>query len=274
MGIFLRHMHLIKPERAQCGSDADVQASIFKNAERIGINPASVAFAMPMWGPGNQIDYAIGLTGINTTVAFINNSLQFGSGRLTLGRQNPIVGASEVTMAVVVKLNTLGTSRRFLIKWASGLDFILSTDDTNSDELIYGVGVGGGNYYLGWTTNANLQTNKQLVIICTVKMNGTENAIISVNGVNATMNHYREDAGTASSSNDVFYIGDNGAGSGSVDGLMASAYMLKQKLNASQIAFLSDNPYYLLQRVAPVFYSLPGGVPPSVNRRRRLLIGA
>ena len=27
----------------------------------------------------------------------------------------------------------------------------------------------------------------------------------------------------------------------------------------SQIAQLSDNPYYLLHRVAPVFYSVPGG---------------
>lgn len=50
MGIYLRQNHLIKPERAQCGSDADVQVSIFKNADSLGIAPPVGLW--PLWEKG------------------------------------------------------------------------------------------------------------------------------------------------------------------------------------------------------------------------------
>ena len=49
---------LYKQKCSAWGPVSAVQASMFKNAEKIGIDPESIALAMPMWGPGDQLDYS------------------------------------------------------------------------------------------------------------------------------------------------------------------------------------------------------------------------
>ena len=56
MGIPLRQQHKQKPQA--WGPFSAVQSALFHNAERIGIDPAKIALAMPMWNPGDQFDYA------------------------------------------------------------------------------------------------------------------------------------------------------------------------------------------------------------------------
>jgi hypothetical protein len=52
---FLRRLHKQPP--AAWGPASEVQASIFKNAERAGIDKSFVLSAMPLWNPGQQKDY-------------------------------------------------------------------------------------------------------------------------------------------------------------------------------------------------------------------------
>lgn len=74
MGIFLRKLWQNKPK--QYGPWKFVHRSLFHNAERMGINPADIALAMPMWNPGDQIDYSKnGVFTIGSGVSFINNNI-------------------------------------------------------------------------------------------------------------------------------------------------------------------------------------------------------
>ena len=51
-----------------------------------------------------------------------------------------------------------------------------------------------------------------------------------------------------------------------INGYIDQFMLFNTVLAASQIAYLSDNPYFLLNRIAPVFYSVPGGgVLPTFN---------
>src|SRR6056297_904694 len=75
MSFFLRQLWRQKPQAY--GPVSAVQRNIFLNAERCGIDPGSIALYLPMWGPGDQVDYIGNGLFVNEGAAFTNNSLRF-----------------------------------------------------------------------------------------------------------------------------------------------------------------------------------------------------
>src|SRR6056297_2770382 len=79
MSFFLRQLWRQKPQAY--GPVSAVQRDIFLNAERVGIDPGSIALYLPMWGPGDQVDYITKLTSTNeyNKPGFSENNLLFGT---------------------------------------------------------------------------------------------------------------------------------------------------------------------------------------------------
>lgn len=74
--IYLRQKYKEKPQI--WGPVESVQRSLAINSERIGIDYADIALAMPMWGPGNQQSYdKMRLVGANYGAVFTSNCLYF-----------------------------------------------------------------------------------------------------------------------------------------------------------------------------------------------------
>src|SRR6056297_1633631 len=73
MSFFLRQLWKQKPQAY--GPVSAVQRDIWMNAERCGIDPGSIVLYLPMWGPGDQVDYINTNEVINYNCAFKNNAL-------------------------------------------------------------------------------------------------------------------------------------------------------------------------------------------------------
>ena len=263
MSFFNRQLYKQKPQA--WGPVSSVQASIFKNAEMAGIDPASIAFAMPMWGPGNQLDYC---NPINT---FSNNLVSYDKGSLSFNGTTTYLAQSINSKIFETRPFTL------FIKFTNIGDdvashWIFAKEDTN---LSYGFGFrryGTGLYFQSGTASSYLYkasgaiANNQTLSICHRIVSQTNYDVFIDNklGVGWTKT-------TSYNTNDptinTLQIGrSNGSYQGYHNGRIYYFYVFNTALTDGQITYLSDNPYFLLQRVAPVYYSVPGGaVLPTFN---------
>jgi len=259
MANFLRQKYKEKPQA--WGSVDSVQRSLFKNAEKIGINPADIALAMPMWNPGNQLDYAKAVIATNTNVPFSKGALQFGSGVLNVGNINPLGGATSLTIFFSTKLNTISVKKRYFMKWGASdsvRDFIISQDDTIFHELIIAFANTSSLRYLMTTYNANMIVNKNYFLSCRIIFNNTESCIVTVNNKKPTLAYSEKCSGQLKSTSQTLYVGDDNSGTQRVAGEIGNVFFLKNViLKDSQIFLLSDNPYQLWQRQGDVYYSKP-----------------
>ena len=104
IGPYYRGDPRIKPN--QWGDFSAVQSALFHNAEKLGIDPESIALAMPMWGPGQQENYgningvSVPLGGSATKPNFIKNTILF---------QDRAYYQSPITYVDIKKDNTIIT---------------------------------------------------------------------------------------------------------------------------------------------------------------------
>ena len=257
MGIFLRHSHLIKPERAQCGSDADVQASIFKNAERIGIDPASIAVAMPMWGHGNQQDYIKSNFLTNTGANFSGNCLSFNGSNYLTFPSTPITQVNSISVFMRVKFTSLavspeGNSQRLLNLAIDGGNLCcLGQDEAGAGGAIF-FSIRDSDVARGrQTPQSSVQINKWHNIMVTRGIG--EYAKIYIDGVQ------KDNANNVFSIGSEILVGAKTTLSGFSYCCMDNLIVYSQVFPTNTINILNDNPNVLFQRNAPVFYSLPGG---------------
>lgn len=255
MGIYLRQSYNIKPNRSQLGSDADIQVSIFKNAERVGIDPACFELMLPLWSHGAQFDYAKNniFNSFEGNPYFAGNSWNF---------QGDTAGDSSIT-ASNLRTNQIGLSQyTFIINaslysFSSGGGFFSfgSFDPTFANDVsekfyIYD----GGSLGL---SNNTLPFNEDFGL-CFVRnstlSNGTDYYYNGVFDRSVTHN--------ANISASTYTIGSDRPSAGlSLEGSVSQIILLSTALSRDKIAYFADNPYFLLQRVAPVFYSIPASGP-------------
>lgn len=85
-----------KQKPKQWGPIASVQLALFKNAERMGIDPQSIALAMPLWNAGNQIDYSKNrLIGTNVSTTFDRDHLHFNGTNAEIEFDQKVIDLSE-----------------------------------------------------------------------------------------------------------------------------------------------------------------------------------
>jgi len=245
---FLRQSYKQKPQAF--GPVSAVQASIFKNAERIGIDPASIALAMPMWGPGNQIDYAKSYSAINYNAVFSKNRLTFdGTNSYLSLSPNPSKIANNYTLIVCAKIKTGADNDGIISGSAGGIpkDGIFGVL-SGGTQLFYQTIASTSPYISG---NFSKDTDSSFFVTVDKTNNGKiyQNKTLVASGLLASI------VGDSTQT----FIGGYTFSSNKCPMDCASVFKLSTCISNSQIASLSDNPYYLLQRVAPVYYSVPGG---------------
>lgn len=252
---FLRQSYKQKPQA--WGPVSSVQASIFKNAERIGIDPASIALAMPMWGPWNQLDYSKNnrIFTPGSGVTFSKNSLKTtndANGVIDLGSTFSPNNVNNFTVIQSCKINTIDSfslsSRTSSL--TGGFEFLIGSSSTYGNvNLRYtdaeaaktsatATGLNDGRYHQ--LTALLDSTNNTATFM--VDSNIIDASLVLFGSITNTQNLFIDKRGTTYRAGDHNYL------------WIASAIW-----TTSQIAYLSDNPYFLLPRVAPVFYSVPGG---------------
>jgi len=259
MAVFLNHNYLQKPE--QYGSDGDVQSSIFKNAERVGIDPASIEIYAPLWNLSDNafIDYSknrlyagtlmgTSLTKISDFYRFVDGSAPLAGsiGRILVQDSTLIIRAN---LSQTNSLNTMigGQSDNIL---AGGIEWGYK-GSTKKIGVAYYDGAARGWYEssamaMSKMSNYAVALNKSSGVASFFE-NGKAFGTASTTTANIIYNSDTFDIGHAHTTN-LRFTGD-----------MALFSLFNVRLKDEIIAYLSDNSYYLLQRQAPVFYLLPGG---------------
>jgi len=260
---FLRQLHNQKPQAY--GPPSQVQSSIFKNAERIGINPASIALAMPMWGPGDQLDYA-------RTRQFINNGATYNNNLLTFNSASQYLYEPSVSTYYDLNSNVSWSVIALLKRISGGMtQNIIRKDTGNGGRDLYGLrfistdylqvlfGDAGGTLHVSESAST-LSDTLSFHSIATVINVSTDQVHLFIDQQKSVTTNTSTAWDT--SLNPVgLYIGQYGS-SENLCAYVANLTIIKNFIvSDSIIAYLSDNPYSLLQRIAPVFYSAPTVAP-------------
>lgn len=249
---FLRQLYKQKP--SAWGPVSAVQASMFKNAEKVGIAPESIALAMPMWCPGDQLDYAK-LYQHTSSVAFDKNALSFsGSNQISLDASK--LGVKVFTIVPCFRTKSTNpqclysecnTSSDMPVKalslYSDGtIQYLLRRVDSTVEVNIYSKGPSvrdGKNHIVAATYDDGYDGH--------LYVDGRYIASDSGGAFSVTLNTFTVGSLVRTSTGSYF------------GGYYNSLFIFHSVLSPSQIYHLSDNPYYLLHRVPPVFYSVPGG---------------
>ena len=252
---FLRRLYKQKPQA--WGPVSAVKASIFKNAERAGIDPGSIALCMPMWGPGDQIDYAAYNLATNYGATFAKNAITVGS----------VSGQTIDTNRTYQELGnqyTIFLKSNVISQVTSA--FLCGKHSTNSSGYSSGI-------YRSVTSNKYSYYPENGVTVDFLSGTfGERDFCITADG--STVKMYLEGNYNNQISNSASLCGTYsvkfGASWNTTSRIIRQelhiAILFSLALAPSQIAYLSDNPYFLLHRVPPVFYSVPGGeVLPTFN---------
>lgn len=255
---FLRQLWKHKCEA--WGPQKEVQSSLFKNAERIGIDPKSIALAMPMWNPGNQIDYSRNRhIGTNTSASFCNNALQFNGTSSNISIPNhPSLQLSN-NFIVLQNINIFSQNRisQTFNKFSYTFSDKHEVTAYNGVPAIYN----NNNTWMDGGGSLTLTLKKDICLLCNFKLSKIETYIdIKTQAIKTTTVDIKQTA-------NPFVIGcglstENSTTKDSFfTGLIYQTNIFSAELKSSQISLLSDNPYQLWNRVAPVSYFIPGGTP-------------
>ena len=236
------HLHSWNVKPMRWGSDKDVQAALFHNAEQMGIDPESIALAMPMFNPGDQRDYSKhGLIGTNSGAVFKQNSLSFDAedDYIAFSDNNQFEGLGEYTVfATVRRTGTLYTGASRVLNKVGGV-LAFGFEPTNMSV-----------WQGGWKDRPY-----------TMPINTDIQAAISFDGTDI---HYYIDgirlgsiaATTTGTGAGGLFIGNLRASSSAFwPGNIKQFLSTNQYSTPTQIATLSDNPYQLWQPyIAPVYF--------------------
>jgi len=253
MGIFLRHSHLIKPERAQCGSDADVQASIFKNAERLGMLPPFLY--LPVWERAGRklVDYAGGNQfnnwySSNVVPYWVNNlvyqpNVASNTSIYCNSLNNiPTIGTGQYTVLVRCIPTSISTSMGLIA--FGNYDPLWQTKLTTGYLTIY-----DGGSLTQSTSGAIVGSMNDLVFVRnSTATNGTSYYINSISAGATTHN------ASIAKPTTITMMSEATSGSAFFKGYYDKVALWPTALTDDQVAMDYDDPNYLLQRNAPVFY--------------------
>lgn len=279
MSFVNRQLYKQKPQA--WGPVSSVQASIFKNAEMAGIDPGSIALCMPLWDPGSFQDYSQNLfkPTISGAVFTENSWYMDGTDDRFYFADNALWTPSKSLTAFI--------KGKLISVPLSGTEGIIS-HYRGTDAL------GNADPQRAWQLGVNASSQLNAALSSSGSYQSVYNTVISTT-LSANEAFDCALVWQASSRNDIYFKGNKTANASKpaslynastqlmignqYNDLNSAAYNLSA-LNAyfnfvlllnnfaatdSQIAQLSDNPYFLLHRQAPVFYSVPGGTPPTFN---------
>lgn len=258
---------LYKQKPSAWGPVSAVQASIFKNAERIGIDPSSLKLNFPFWSPGNQVELisAKSFSPINTTFGIkgsLGNGLYFNtplSSYVNIGSIGVIrssgapltvlcfghVLQGAVAGVIIGSRNGSGAGDLFKLQRSTSTNLQFQYDPTGSGATV--------------TTTSNLLYNSSFYCAAG-RYNGSTIDLITKSSVTNIAKISSTSKPSAALDQDNYSIGARTDSlSEYVESHIYSVELYTCALTDEQIAFRFDNPYFLLHRVAPVFYSVPGG---------------
>ena len=265
--IFNRQLYKQKP--SAWGPVSNVQTSIFKNAERIGIDPVLTAIYIPFWERAGLHINNYGIYSGNGTavpdVTWKNNALE----TIAYTGSSNIITMSRPTENIISLTTPFTLYFRAFVSDFIGWDYPGIVKIKCSDGQEFRAGFGNIVNYQGvicgssanWVT---IETNESgfagawhnVFIIYNGRGSGD---IANFKIIRNNIQRSTSTAGTFGVNIDETSIGPSNGVNQNFNGLIDHIWFLKTALNDSQVAHLSDNPYYLLHRVAPVFYSVPGG---------------
>ncbi len=255
---FNRQLYKQKPQAY--GPPSVVQASILKNAERMGIAPSKLSGVFPFWeGAGSVVRNAID----NGYFTPINHS--WGNNSLDLTAANSkatytgdilnkrILSSDPVTFFYRITNTNMAQTSAYVQQYGS---------DTLA--LLYGF-VANTYETFGWGGR------KTIGVMSADDVGKDVSLGVSWDGL--TGNYDTIYNRTIASGTDTFNKGNSSTfvlfsvGTGNYfAGKLNFGIMSAEKWASNTLLLLDDNPYFLLQRVAPVFYSVPGGaVIPTFN---------
>ena len=261
---FLRQLYKQKPQA--WGPVSSVQRSIFKNAEKVwGYNPAGLVSYLPLHG-FNTIDYIIPTRSISNSGVTLNNkgAVFTGNTFLDLGNKQDLNITNSISVLAIITPSSLPDAFQLVAGKYDGASssndswmfrnsinaaefFIRNTAGTawHSVSIASAIYIGSTSFIAGTYDGAKLKCyadNKvnSTDIVTTIRANETLSTIVGklING--SLLYSYR--------------------------GIIEEFLLCNTALTPEQISYKRDNPYFLLQRVAPVYYSVPGGgVPLTFN---------
>ena len=261
MSFFLRQLWKQKPQAR--GPVSAVQRDIRMNAEWCGIDPGSIVLYLPMWGPGNQIDYSRNnFLSTNNGLEFQNNrtntSAYYGNGSKPLELNHTIDLANEEDYTIFFKFTLFDG-------YSSTLNNFIGRHDYDN---YLGV-LGGDTIRLQDNGNNNYESNYSFDInteyYFAYKQYGSGH--LYANDYEYFINGNSLNRGSGSSQpTPRFRINIIAGGYPTADyahyGTVDLCSIIQSELKSSQIALLSDHPYILLHRpwvTPPIYVDLGGG---------------
>jgi len=266
-GTFHRKLWQNKPR--QWGPRSRVQGNLFESVNRLGEDPSKIALAMPMWNPGDQVDYSKnGVTGTNSNVEFNrNNQVFIGSSTTfidTPGDDIPSLGktGSPVTSLMGLSL-TLRYNRYFFAKNSS---FGCRSNLHDLEFFVWGINA---------TSTIQVPTDYSIHQVGGV-FNGSDSVSCFYDGSNV-----KTTTGTSTSTTNTNVLRIGGRyGKASAEYMGGDGHYIlvsSNILSPYSIASLYENPWQLWQPVAPVFYSfgttISTGWPHNINGIANVNIG-
>ena len=265
--VFNRQLYKQKPQA--WGPVSSVQASIFKNAEKIGIDP--VFIYCPMSEDNYNTDYISSMRSSYDNAIFEKDkygvalylSVYLADGRPTITWDNTIYNyAKTITGTFVFCLKVIDfydITSKYVCFNSTGTTGFKITIIPQSGLTSFKVGLtffGVSDYVFNTIFLNAINTYNIFAIVI-----NSGNIELYKNGVfveSKSVGEYKQ------TTNTYFKIGNKTTSN--IGGYLPFLFGFKNTISRNTVAYLSDNPYYLLHRVAPVFYSVPGGgVPPTFN---------
>ena len=250
---FLRQLYKQKPQAY--GPPSVVQASLFKNADGMGIDPGLLVGYWPFWEKAGKASNLVTLKSF--TPPLWNN---YG---LELDRQPQAtedvanIGNSDFCIFVFIQ-EFLG--------YLDAYPTFISSGDTGTGEWMLRSSSSGATgfppsfYGNSGAITASYPNSIEPPLLLCIERKGSvaslyHNGTVIATDTSATAN--------LNTSKVVTIGGGYGTTNRRFSGTLNQCGIIKQAGIAAQ---LSDNPYALIQRVPPVFYSVPGGgVLPTFN---------
>jgi len=251
-----------KPQ--QWGNFDSVQGNLFEQAAKIGIDPAKIELAMPMWNPGDQRDYSKnGLIGTNYGATYEKNSLNFDG-------VNDHVHYSDNIISSLSDSTTIMYLSPAADKYCH-LSLVTNTTSTDNFAGFYLATINKVGIHVksigAWLISAkspdnSFSTGKPFMV---TGQFGSQGNKIFVNEEQKSLTYSAGDssitAGYNSPTHNAYDIGMRNIVGTTYDtyynGLFDYIIICSQLLTSDHIAFLSDNPYYLWSPYSSVFHSLP-----------------
>lgn len=245
--VFNRQLYKQKP--TAYGPPSAVQASIFKNAEKIGIDKNSLISLIPLWEKAGTVihDYSK----LNTDGSFTPN--------LSYWKDNSIYFH-----------NASGYCAVSIPSGLTNLSILFGTATATATTGSYlSCGISYGNWGI-WGAAEGIRfvrkgASARGILIPVADFRSFNNYNIAITHKSTPAQKFYVDGEqvftdtTTLSYNTSWFFGGTSSSYAGINGYIDQFMLFDTVLIAHQIAYLSDNPYFLLHRVPPVFYSVPGG---------------